>query len=199
MKLSTVVSAIVLAATTQIPLQALASTAPICDKQHGRSIAAINYSSSWSDPLNTGDYALAGAHIAGSSFFEELTFSLTTTSDINVGIIDITMPAATFKNSRATQLPDLLGDKYLTLSLFDNAGQLLGSTGAGGTLTALGLTPGNDYVLTIAGKASGVLGGIYAGNLSVEAVPISSTAPLLGSALVILMMRSRKFRTVANH
>ena len=200
MKLSTLFSAIILATTIQAPLQALACTTPISAIQHSGSIKGINSSNPWSGPLSAGNYAFSGEHSAGSSFFEELTFSLATPSDVSIGLVDVAaVPATTLKNASASQFSNLLGNKYLTFSLFDNAGKFLDSAGAGGTITALNLAAGDDYVLTVSGKASGVYGGIYTGNLSVAAVsevPLGETAPLLGSALLMLMTRARKFRNV---
>ena len=198
MKLSTIVSAIILATTIQAPLQALACTAPISNTQLDDSNNGMTSSSPWTAALSSGNYAFSGAHSAGSSFFEELTFSLTTVSDVTIGIVDVgAVPVTTLMNASATQFSNLLSNKYLTLSLFDNSGKFLDSAGAGGTLTALNLAAGGDYVLTVSGKASGVYGGMYAGNLSVAAVsevPLGETAPLLGSALLVLMARVRKFR-----
>lgn len=205
MKLSTIFSAIVLATAIQTPLQALAST-QMCDTKHGHSehagsFGGINSTSLSEAPLSSGDYAFYGTHSAGSSFFEELTFSLATTSDVSIDLIDLKMPATTFRSSSATQFSNLLSDKYLTFNLFDNSGQLLGSAGTGSTLTALNLATGSNYVLTVSGKANGVLGGMYAGNVSIAAVsevPLGATAPLFGSALCVLLARARKLSKVAN-
>lgn len=210
MKLSTFFSVIVFAATAPMALQSSASTASICDTHHVSSGDGLIFSNSLSAPLTSGSYQFAGAHRAGATFFEELTFSLPTTSNVSIDLTDVTLSIPTLGNSSAAKLSslpvfsnmsflsNLLGNKYLTFSLFDNAGQLLGSAGAGTTLTALNLAA-NDYVLTVSGRASGVLGGVYTGNLAVTAVPIGDTAPLLGSALLMLMMRSRKQRAIAGH
>lgn len=200
MKLSTIVSAIILATTIQAPLQALACTTPISNTLDD-SVNGMTSSTPWTTPLSSGNYAFSGTHGASSSFFEELTFSLPTTSNVTIGIADVgAAPVTPLKNASATQFANLLSNKYLTLSLFDSSGNILDSAGAGGTLMALNLAAGGDYVLTVSGKASGVYGGMYAGNLSVTAVSevsLGETAPLLGSALLVLMARVRKFRKAA--
>lgn len=91
----------------------------------------------------------------------------------------------------------LLDNKYLTVSLFDEEGDLLGTAGENGTLSALGLAAGQWYTLAVSGKAVGMLGGIYHGNLSIESaapVPIGDTLPLFASALLVFGLRSKKVR-----
>lgn len=188
-------SSIVLAMAAAMPLHSFAACAPV-----SKSLLSGMYSADqWSTPLGAGDYTFAGAHASGTAFFEELTFSLAAPADINIALSDMVAPTSMSADANswfATQL----SDKYLTFSLFDKNGHLLGSAGAGDTLTALHLASNDDYVLTVSGKAVGALGGLYTGNLSVvpiSAVPLGDTAPLFGAALMVLFLRSRKTSAIA--
>jgi hypothetical protein len=89
----------------------------------------------------------------------------------------------------------LLDSKYLTFSLFDKSGNLLGAAGEDGMLTALNLLAGEWYTLTVSAKVGGVFGSAYHGSMEVQevqAVPLSDTLPLFGSALLVLAIRARK-------
>ena len=161
--------------------------------------------------LETGDYAFADIHKSGRTFLDEWSFTLADSADITVSLFDFTLPGmgSNFlyqdgeksgfngKSHGHNIFKSLLDNKYLTVSLFDEEGSLLGTAGENGTLSALGLAAGQWYTLAVSGKAVGMLGGIYHGNLSIESaapVPIGDTLPLFASALLVFGLRSKKVR-----
>jgi len=168
--------------------------------------------------LETGDYAFADIHKSGRTFLDEWSFTLADSADITVSLFDFTLPGmgSNFlyqdtqhqnsghgkpsykdKSHGHNVFKSLLDNKYLTVSLFDEEGSLLGTAGENGTLSALGLAAGQWYTLAVSGKAVGMLGGIYHGNLSIESaapVPIGDTLPLFASALLVFGLRSKKVR-----
>src|SRR5690606_4384808 len=141
--------------------------------------------------LETGDYAFADIHKSGRTFLDEWSFTLADSADITVSLFDFTLPGMgsnflyqddsykgnSYKNNSHDKpgyddkphgqniFKSLLDNKYLTVSLFDEEGSLLGTAGENGTLSALGLAAGQWYTLAVSGKAVGMLGGIYHGNL----------------------------------
>lgn len=165
-----------------------------------------------SSSLTSGDYTFADYHRPGKSFFDQWSFSLAETSDVVVSLFDLLIPNSgsdnllpqrngfshKFEHSETKNLTkSLLDNKYLTVSLFDGQGNLLGTTGENGTLSAFHLAGGEWYTLGVSGKAVGLVGGLYYGNLNVQsapAVPIGDTLPLFASALVVLGLRSKKIR-----
>jgi hypothetical protein len=167
--------------------------------------------------LEAGDYVFADMHKSGKGFFDEWSFTLADAADVTVSLFDVTLPGigANFlypeddkpgkghghgygwKEHKPTWT-SLLDNKFLTVSLFDNEGTLLGTAGENGMLSALGLAAGQWYTLAVSGKAAGFFGGIYHGTLSIESaspVPIGGTLPLFASALMVFGLRSKKLRS----
>lgn len=141
--------------------------------------------------LGEGDYVFAGAHPTGTTFLDELQFSLGGADKVT----------ATVENSTITPLADpgpgvkLMDNSLMTLSLFDNNGNFITAAGAGGTLSASGLSSGVTYTLAISGKASGIFGGVYDGKLTAEA-PLPAALPAFTSALLALGWRRKKANIV---
>lgn len=159
--------------------------------------------------LSSGSYSFADYHKPGQSFFDTWSFSLAQTSDVVVNLFDLLTPTSGPNNLVPNQnglfhrsehsandlMKSLLDNKYLTVSLFDQDGNLMGTAGENGMLSAFGLGAGEKYTLGVSGKAAGLLGGLYYGNLNVEsapAVPLGDSFALFASALAVLGLRSKK-------
>ena len=155
--------------------------------------------------LGTGDYEFADLHKSGKSFLDEWSFTLADAGNVTINLFDLTLPGTgttyllqdgDHNKHGKTDFSNLLDNKFLTVSLFDHAGSLLGTAGENGTLSVLGLAANEWYTLAVSGKAVGLLGGVYHGDLSVAPVPLGDTLPLLGSALAVLALRTRRFSTL---
>lgn len=188
----------------------LAQTSDLALSNHGQSCGNILWKNS---DLTSGSYAFANIHLSGKSFFDEWTFSVATTSNIEVSLFDLLLPNGDSDYLLPQQyglshkyehqdpkhlMKSLLDNKFLTVSLFDNDGNLLGTAGENGMLSALSLAAGEWYTLGVSGKAVGLIGGVYYGNLNVQSVsqvPIGDTLPLFTSALLVLGLRSKKIRS----
>lgn len=159
--------------------------------------------------LSSGSYSFADYHAPGQSFFDSWSFSLAQTSDVVVNLFDLLTPEAgpnylvpnqnglfhRSEHSVNDLVQSLLDNKYLTVSLFDADGNLMGTAGENGMLSAFGLGAGEEYTLGVSGKAVGLLGGLYHGTLNVQnapAVPLGDSLPLFASALLVLGLRSKK-------
>lgn len=163
--------------------------------------------------LEGSDYAFADIHKSGKSFLDEWSFTLADAGNVTINLFDFTLPGTSSnflsqnsddnnghkgkndwsKNGQGkTNFTNLFDNKFLTVSLFDHDGSLLGTAGENGTLSVLGLAANEWYTLTVSGKAVGLLGGVYHGDLNVAPVPLGDTLPLLGSALAILALNKRR-------
>lgn len=141
--------------------------------------------------LPDGEYVFAGAHPANTVFLDELQFSLDHVGNISATVDNISIPLP----PAAGAVPDLFGNQLLMLSLFDNNGTFISASGAGGTLSATGLNSGVTYTLAVSGKASGIFGGVYQGELNVDAppaVPLPPALPGFAAALATLGLRRKK-------
>lgn len=142
--------------------------------------------------LQEGNYVFAGMHGAFAGFFDEWKFTLAEDAKVSITLRDLEL---SFNDLPGVDSDRLLDNKYLTFSLFDRNDHLLGSAGADGTLSALNLLAGEWYTVTVSGRAAGLFGGFYYGNLGIEsvhAVPIGDSLPLFGCALLALAVRARK-------
>ena len=162
---------------------------------HSNAYAAgvLNSDPSLNTNLASDTYVFAGTHTPGL-FLDEFEFSLASPGNITATINNVfdNLPEA------AAFVPKLFENKFLTLSLFDNGGNFITATGAGGTLSATGLNSGATYTLAISGKANGAFGGIYDGKLAVDAapaVPLPAALPGFVAALMTLGLRRRKSNT----
>jgi len=148
--------------------------------------------------LEVGSYAFGSIHKSKKGFFDSWSFSLAESSNLTINLFDIAYPD--IGESMANNLPfskPLLDNSFLTASLFDEAGNLLGTIGENGLLTLNGLQAETWYTLAVSGKAVGQLGGAYYGSIELSEVPIGDTLPLLGSALVTLAIVRRQKKTRA--
>lgn len=137
--------------------------------------------------LGTGVYELAGTHQAGDVLFDEFTFSLSSHSTLTASISNVSVP----QQHDASGDP-LLNIKSLTLGLFDGDGNFVAASGSGGVLSAAGLTGGSTYTLSVFGKANGIFGGAYSGDLDIVEAPLPAALPAFISALLALGARRRK-------
>lgn len=111
-----------------------------------------------------------GPHVvAASSFLDKIYFTLpqASSADFGGGALNYSVRGAPYR-----QISDL------SLSLFNNASDRLGG---GGDFSVNQLAPG-AYYLQVAGAATGSAGGLYAGSISVTALPVPE--PGIGSSLV---------------
>ncbi len=147
--------------------------------------AAVLYPDSGMN-LNLGDdsYAFAGVHQSGENIADQFQFSFASTANIVASVSNYYSAP-----QDQTGIP-LLNIKFLTLGLFDSEGNFITASGNGGTLSAAGLAAGETYTLSIFGKADGIFGGVYEGNLDV-AVPLPGALPAFISALLAVGARRR--------
>lgn len=170
-------------------------------------LQSLSLKNSLNGELEAGSYLFGDYNHAQKGFFDSWSFSLAETSDVTISLFDVALPGGDGfltqdgtrggKHQKSWQqyFSALLDNKFLTASLFDQEGVLIGSLGENGMLSALGLESGNQYTLAVSGKAAGLMGGIYYGSLDVNQVahvPLGDTLPLFGSALLVLALRARR-------
>jgi|GEM_PF-6895013 len=200
MKMKGFISTLVFAANAVLALPTIASNV---------SEESLSPKARFNTNLDVGDYDFARVHAGYSStFLDEWKFSLAETSDVSITLYDLAFPGGSSDdiflsqgdghdgkrghNYAYPQISQLLDNQYLTFSLFDHNGSLLGSAGENDTLTALNLVAGEWYTLTVSAKVDGYLGSFYSGTLSVEPVPLGDSLPLFGSALLMLAIRRKQ-------
>jgi hypothetical protein len=226
MKSHNIVSALVLTAAAMLPFAASANNVSISnDLDFGDSAGVLHSKAKLNRNLQEGDYGFASTHgTRTSSFLDEWKFTLAQDSDVTINLFDLEVPLG-HSTPRESYIPaqqkggkyysqnthgwqqrsnsgKLLDNKYLTFSLFDHNGTLLGTAGEGGSLTALDLLAGEWYTLTVSAKVNGIFGSAYYGNLdinNVSEVPLGDSLPLFGSALLVLAIRGRKKIAGARH
>lgn len=215
MKIKGLFPALALTLNAAIALPSLAGTLSLDDYPGDLGAQALSPKAKQNKNLDDGEYVFAKAHVGySSSFFDEWQFTLAQDADVSISLFDLKLPGlggdllaehgrtprgadrrhhhAYDFGHRGPSFPDfsdLIGNKYLTVSLFDRSGNLLGTAGANGSLTALDLVAGEWYTLTVSGKVNGLLGSLYYGRLDVTPVPLGDSLPLLGSALAVLVVR----------
>jgi hypothetical protein len=143
--------------------------------------------------LGNGDYAFVGAHPADTTFLDQLQFTLA-----DAGAITATVNNSSVDLPAAAAGSNLLSNQFLMISLFDNSGNFISAAGAGGTLSASGLSSGITYTLAISGKTNGIFGGVYDGQVNVDAaaVPLPTALPGFTAALLTLGWRRKKSEAV---
>lgn len=174
--------ALALAAALTLPLAPLASAADV---------NVLYPPPATNDNLSVGNYAFGGSHPQEQTFIDEFNFSLGSADAVGISINDIMSPdtAPTPSPSGSKYLFD---NKYLTFTVFDHLGNYVGSGAEGSALNLTGLASGEMYTLTVSGKASGIFGGQYQGNVDVGEVPIGPALPMFSAALLTLCVRRRK-------
>lgn len=205
MRLQGFVSALILAAAIAVPTTAPAGTIKLCDTHPridqllpGGSLDVLHENQRKNRNLTSGEYAFFGLNLPyGSGFLDDWSFTLADDSDISVRLFDAELPLPTgFGTLFGSNSPGYLFDtKYLTVSLFNSAGDLLGTTGENGILHISNLLAGEWYTLAVSGKVNGLLGSGYFGNLTLSTtdLPLGDSWHLFGSALLLLAIRARKW------
>lgn len=204
MKVQGIFTALTLVLTAALPLAAHADSQP--NLNFNFDIPGVSVlSSNPNDNLNlaSSTYGFAQTHTpTPNSFFDEWQFSVAQASDVSISLFDIEIPLTPGNAGAVGASPTsasagnikLLDNQFLTFSLFDQSGKLLGSAGENGTLSALNLVAGGLYTMTVSANVDGIFGSAYAGSMSVNsvaAVPLSDSMPLFGSALMLLAIRAR--------
>ena len=207
MKLQGFVSALALATAIALPGAAIANNVELSGNTlpgvdgllPGYGDLNILHQKDWKNrDLETGEYAFFAFHSPiGSGFFDDWSFSLADNANVSISLFDIEIPLGfdfgVEKDGKSSGTPYLFDSKFLTVSLFDGAGHLLGSTGEDGILEVSNLLAGEWYTLTVSGKVNGLLGAGYLGSLQIAEVPLGDSLPLFGSALLVLAIRGRKW------
>ena len=156
-------------------------------------LQALSLRSCLNGNLDSGNYLFGDYQRPNQGFFNTWRFSLAETSDVTISLNDFDPSLPGFNFGALSNNSSLFDNRYLSSSLFDEAGNLLGTVGEDGVLSLSGLQGNSWYTLAISGTSAGPLGGIYYGSVELAPVPIGDTLPLLGSALAVLaVVRRRK-------
>jgi len=133
--------------------------------------------------LSSGNYMFGQFHSSFSpNFSDAWTFSLVQDSKVTLQFFDAAL---------GPKLGKLLNADQLSLSVFDNSHNLLGSANSHGLLN-LELSGAVNYSLAVSGVSTGMLGGFYLGSMQVSppaAVPLGDTLPMYLSALLVFGWR----------
>jgi hypothetical protein len=207
MKNQNFVSALLLTASMFVTFSATAASVSYsenCEGDGGGDSGILYSNPKHNRNLEEGEYSFAGTEKHyGSTFLDEWKFTVAENSDVAISIFDVEVPvggslpdnfsASTKSGGHHGNSGMLLDNKFLTFSLFDNAGNLLGTAGEDGTLSVLNLLAGQWYTLTVSAKVNGMFGSAYYGTMEVvNPVPLGDSLPLFGSALLVLAVRNRK-------
>jgi hypothetical protein len=150
------------------------------------SATTVDLSASPTGPsLNPGDQGLVPTTSVQGSFTDNWYFSLSQTSNVGLAITSINLSIAPGLNTSISNLVAELVDNSTGNTVVVN-----GATSYSG----LSLANGN-YDLIISGNADGTLGGIYAGAVAVQAVPLPAAAWLLLSGLASMGALARRRRS----
>lgn len=225
MKTSKIMTALAFTFTSLATLPAGASTLSVQHCDGGDIDADVLSDNAYHNRnLTVGDYAFAGMHNTyGSSFLDEWKFTLADDSNVSISVFDLDVPTTGSGNKTLSAYGYkwenhgsyghshhhhnnwqpasnyLFDNQYLTFSLFDQEGNLLGTAGEDGTLSVADLSAGQWYTVTVSAKVNGLFGSAYHGNLSVQPVPLGDSLPLFGSALALLALRRRSRNRTPQH
>ena len=176
--------------------------------------------------LESGSYEFVQVHSNSGSTFDDLWgFSLAEDATASISVFDLELglgdnsstlyPSGKqkherhgnayghdFSDSHSTHWPasgKLFDNKFLSFSLFDEDGNLVGSAGENGVLSNLALQGGEWYTLAVSAQVKGMFGSAYHGTLGVtalestpSAVPLGDSLPFFASSLGLLGLRFRK-------
>lgn len=161
---------------------------------------------SFNTNLDDGEYDFASQHATyGSKFVDRWKFTVADSSTASISIYDletsfgkpVSIKPAKFRQLKQNR-PQINTSKIfdttgLTLSIYNPRGKLIASAGENETLENLNLIAGKWYTIEVRGKVNGFFGSSYHGVLDINPtpVPLSDSAPLLGSALALLALRKR--------
>jgi hypothetical protein len=178
-------------------------------------LQALSLKPCLNDSLGSGSYLFGDFNKSGKGFFDSWSFSLAESSDVTISLFDFNLPDLPFlvpdaksngkghhkghhydrQQPQQSIFTSLFDNRFLTASLFDEGGNLMGTIGENGVLSLSGLQANSWYTLTVSGKAAGLVGGLYYGSVDVTPVPLGDTLPLFGSALIALtIVRRRRAR-----
>lgn len=142
--------------------------------------------------LGCGAFEFAGLHSDHDShFLDRWKFTVAEDTTASITVFDIELG---FDLPR-TDGAKIFDTKNLAFTVFDDdAGKFLGWANENETLGGIHLVAGRDYTLKVFGDVGGTFGSTYHGTLEtcVAPVPLSDTAPMLGSALALLAFSYRK-------
>lgn len=167
------------------------------------------------DDLQSGTYDFVSMHEkTGKTFNDVWGFSLAKDATASISVFDLELASSSVgtsllqaqqqhgnsqnshekKNDSWMSGGKLLDNKFLSFSLFDEDGNLLGSAGENGTLSNLALHAGEWYTLSVSAQVKGMFGSVYNGSLNVApaAVPLGDSLPFFASGLGLLALRYRK-------
>jgi hypothetical protein len=162
------------------------------------------------DELQSGNYDFGQVHIrTGKTFNDVWGFSFAEDTTASLSVYDLEVPTSggaltqsqnhqsSKKSYSSLYTGKLLDNKFLSFSLFDGNGNLLGSAGEDASLTNLALHAGEWYTLSVSAQVNGLLGSVYHGTLSTLAttpneVPLGDSLPFFASGLGLLALRYRK-------
>lgn len=162
------------------------------------------------DELQNGTYDFVQIHSkVGKTFNDTWGFSLAQDTLASISIFDLELGTSGAgaltqwqnhhqshgkKNDSWLNSGKLLDNKFLSFSLFDEDGNLLGSAGENGSLNNLALHAGEWYTLSVSAKINGLFGSAYHGTLTTApaAVPLGDSLPFFASGLGLLALRYRK-------
>lgn len=165
---------------------------PLSSIGHASTVNVLYPSPASNDNIAVGNYQIGGAHAPEQSFLDDFKFSLASANFVNINLVNL-VSSDTAPTPSPSGSNYLIDNKFLTFSLFDHLGNYLGSGGAGHELNMVNLVSGEMYTLTVSGKASGIFGGQYKGDIGVGVeAPLGATLPMFSAALLTLCIRRKK-------
>lgn len=140
--------------------------------------------------LGAGTYEFANTYSGTNYSFVDLwTFTVAENSVASVSVFDVEL------DSQANEPAKIFDTTNLRFTLFDReTGEFLAWANENQTLSGFNLLAGRWYTVKVFGDVGGLFGSAYHGSLEtgVASVPLSDTAPLLGSALALLILRRKR-------
>ncbi len=159
--------------------------------------------------LDMGNYDFSKQHSRyGSYFTDTWKFTVASDSSASISISDLGSTVGSSHINRQAKFHQLQLRQFrgpintskvfstndLSISIFNNRGELIGKTDGNGKLDHLDLFAGNWYTIKVTGKVDGFFRGSYHGVFDCHPteVPLGETAPMFGSALALLVWRVRR-------
>lgn len=138
------------------------------------------------------------ANVNSDSFVDRWSFTVGENMTASIKVLDLELDLD--ESNPLSGTAKIFDTTNLKFTLYDReTAQFLGWANENETLASYNLLAGREYVVKVYGDIGGIFGSSYHGTLEtyVTEVPLSDTAPLLGSALGLLALRLRK-RSSAN-
>lgn len=182
MKIQGIISAVVLTVSA-----ALSAPAFACSPGGGVLVKEAQQN----ENLGCGIYEFA--NVNSDSFVDRWSFTVEENMTASISVFDLELdPDGSNPLSGTAKIFDT---ENLKFTLYDReTAQFLGWANENETLATYNLLAGREYVVKVYGDIGGIFGSSYHGILetSVTEVPLGDTAPLLGSALGVLVFSYRK-------